>query len=190
VIETEPDLLLVERFLNTYDERSFSRHGEIHTGGDQLSSPVALGSWLAGHGLLTTDRSPAGRDPDEGDLRAALALRDGLRRSLSGGTETDDVLAGFPLRLTAEPVDGSDGSGGGLRLIAVSGRPGLDRIVEIVAGSVADGRWARMKLCAASDCRWAFFDTSRSGGGRWCTMAVCGNRAKTRSYRERRQATG
>ncbi|MFF4567490.1 CGNR zinc finger domain-containing protein [Streptomyces sp. NPDC001435] len=56
-----------------------------------------------------------------------------------------------------------------------------------MATAVADGSLKRLKLCASSDCRWASRDTSRSGGGRWCSMAVCGNRHKTRAYR-RRQA--
>ncbi|MDT7623373.1 MAG: hypothetical protein QOF99_4274, partial [Pseudonocardiales bacterium] len=35
-------LNLIEEFLNTVDERSFSRHGEIHAGGEQLTSPGEL----------------------------------------------------------------------------------------------------------------------------------------------------
>ncbi|MFD9698271.1 CGNR zinc finger domain-containing protein [Lentzea sp. NPDC059081] len=41
-------------------------------------------------------------------------------------------------------------------------------------------------MCAAPDCRWAFYDVSRNGRGRWCAMEICGNRQKTRAYRERR----
>jgi len=40
-------------------------------------------------------------------------------------------------------------------------------------------------MCAHGDCRWVFYDGSRNGRGRWCTMDVCGNRAKTRAYRQR-----
>ncbi|MGH2778535.1 MAG: CGNR zinc finger domain-containing protein, partial [Actinomycetota bacterium] len=31
----------------------------------------------------------------------------------------------------------------------------------------------------------AFYDHSKNRSGKWCTMRVCGNRAKTRAYRER-----
>jgi predicted RNA-binding Zn ribbon-like protein len=70
-------------------------------------------------------------------------------------------------------------------MAADSGVAGLDAIVETVAASVAGGGWERLKLCASGDCRWAFYDTSRNGGGRWCSMEVCGNRHKTRAYRRR-----
>ncbi|HEX6654657.1 MAG TPA: CGNR zinc finger domain-containing protein, partial [Candidatus Limnocylindria bacterium] len=33
-----------------------------------------------------------------------------------------------------------------------------------------------------------FFDRSRNRSGTWCTMAVCGSRMKSRSYRSRRRA--
>ncbi|MEU4242496.1 CGNR zinc finger domain-containing protein [Actinoplanes sp. NPDC026619] len=53
---------------------------------------------------------------------------------------------------------------------------------------MAGGGWNRLKLCSAADCRWAFYDTSRNGGGRWCSMEACGNRNKTRAYRRRNGA--
>jgi predicted RNA-binding Zn ribbon-like protein len=148
-------LKLIEEFLNTVDERQFSRHGELHRGGESLTSPAALRPWL----------SDDSYQPDAEDLRKAVALRTALREN------TLDV----PLRLTSA----------GLR--SDSGRPWLDAIVETVAESMARGDWKRIKLCAAPDCRWAFYDTSRNGQGRWCDMAVCGNRHKTRTYRERRK---
>ncbi|WOX10679.1 CGNR zinc finger domain-containing protein [Streptomyces sp. N50] len=183
------DLVLVEQFLNTLDERSFSWHGERHTGNDELTSVQGLLAWLEAHGL-----AGSGQEPGPSDLAAARALRAGLRDALTSGTDDADssdnsdgadraktarALAPFPLVLAP------DADGGGLRLVADSGTPGLDTIVETVAASVAGGRWSRLKLCASPDCRWAFYDTSRNGGGRWCSMDACGNRNKTRAYRRR-----
>jgi hypothetical protein len=159
------DLELVEAFLNTVDERTFRRHGAAHQGGEQLRGQRALDDWLTAHDL------PRGLDLD-----AAIRLRTALRKSLTGEGTTET----FPLRLTF-PV------GTGPSLTAGKG-PTLtaeDRIVLTVAQAVATGSWARVKLCAAPDCRWAFHDTSKSGAGRWCAMNVCGNRAKTRAYRRR-----
>ena len=60
----------------------------------------------------------------------------------------------------------------------------LDRdLLAIVAEAEADGTWRRMKACPA--CGWAFYDRSRNRSRTWCAMAICGNRAKARSYRER-----
>jgi hypothetical protein len=163
---TLDDIRIVEEFLNTLDERTFSRHGTAHTGGETLSSPGALASWLASHGLI-----PPGTRLREADLTAALALRSALRFP-------EAAPNGLPLHLAPDPA-------GGLRLVAQTGTPGLDPIVETTARYVARGQWHRLKLCAAPDCRWAFYDTSRSGAGRWCSMAACGNRHKTRMYRKR-----
>lgn len=39
---------------------------------------------------------------------------------------------------------------------------------------------ARLKQCGG--CGWLFYDTSRTGARRWCTMQLCGNRAKARRH--------
>ncbi|HEX9030508.1 MAG TPA: CGNR zinc finger domain-containing protein [Streptosporangiaceae bacterium] len=38
---------------------------------------------------------------------------------------------------------------------------------------------------SADDCHWAFYDRSPTSSGCWCSMAVCGSRAKSRAYRRR-----
>jgi predicted RNA-binding Zn ribbon-like protein len=172
---TAPELFLVEEFLNTIDERTFGRHGDDPRSRERLTSPDALSEWLAGHGLA----GDAPLLPE--DLSAAVTLRSALREAATSGAEVAPALDRFPLHLAPGPD-------GGLRLAADSGVPGLDTIVETVARTVAGGGWSRLKLCAAPDCHWAFYDQSRSGGGRWCSMAACGNRHKTRTYRQRRRA--
>jgi predicted RNA-binding Zn ribbon-like protein len=169
---------LIAEFLNTVDQRSFSRHGRSHAGGERLASPGDLAGWLAECDLLA-----AGAQLRPEDLTAAIALRTALRQSLSGELDAAVAFADYPLHLV------HDGAGG-LRIAARSGRPWLDTIVETVVLTVGRGDWSRVKLCAAPDCRWAFHDTSRSGRGRWCDMNICGNRHKTRVYRERRQQAG
>jgi len=169
---------LIEAFLNTVDERTFSRHGESHVAGEHLTSPQALSDWLAAHDLpvAEVELQPA-------DLTATVALRRALRQVLLGEPDAAAALTDHKLRLVPD-------RSGGLRIAARSGRPWLDAIVETVAQSAVRGDWQRIKLCAAPDCHWAFHDTSRSGRGRWCSMEICGNRHKTRTYRERhRRAT-
>jgi predicted RNA-binding Zn ribbon-like protein len=53
---------------------------------------------------------------------------------------------------------------------------------------MAAGTWDRLKACRQETCRWAFYDNTKNRSGVWCTMEVCGNRAKARSYRERQSA--
>ncbi|WP_301173871.1 CGNR zinc finger domain-containing protein [Actinomadura geliboluensis] len=44
---------------------------------------------------------------------------------------------------------------------------------------------ARVKHCAHPDCVLYFFDATKSGTRRWCSMAICGNRAKAARHYER-----
>lgn len=56
-----------------------------------------------------------------------------------------------------------------------------DEYVDLVAT-----RPGRVKQCVHPDCVLWYLDTSRSGTRRWCSMSLCGNRAKaTRHYRRR-----
>ncbi|MEV6975790.1 CGNR zinc finger domain-containing protein [Kitasatospora sp. NPDC093806] len=43
----------------------------------------------------------------------------------------------------------------------------------------------RIKKCAHEACILHFFDTSQNGRRRWCSMAVCGNRAKAARHYEK-----
>jgi predicted RNA-binding Zn ribbon-like protein len=66
----------------------------------------------------------------------------------------------------------------------------LDRVVWSVARDAADllttGRLDRLRECPGPDgCGWLFYDTSRNGRRRWCSMEGCGNRAKGRRYYDR-----
>jgi predicted RNA-binding Zn ribbon-like protein len=58
-------------------------------------------------------------------------------------------------------------------------------LIECYLGLRATNQWARVNACAASDCRWTYFDTTRNNSRRWCDMADCGNRAKNRAWRLR-----
>lgn len=59
----------------------------------------------------------------------------------------------------------------------------LDLYVAQRAGSIG-----RLKPCANPSCQWVFWDTSRPGTGRWCSMRLCGGQHKSRQFRARRVA--
>lgn len=51
--------------------------------------------------------------------------------------------------------------------------------VDLLSGSDLN----RVKECAgAGDCGWLFYDESRNGNRRWCSMEGCGSRVKMRAY--------
>ena len=76
---------------------------------------------------------------------------------------------------------------GGIGLVAAdSGADGgLTRLLLIAAEAETLGTWARLKVCSAADCQWAFYDRSPTRNGCWCSMQICGSRAKSRAYRSR-----
>lgn len=41
---------------------------------------------------------------------------------------------------------------------------------------------ARIRECANHRCLWLFLDDSKNGSRRWCSMQMCGNRAKARRH--------
>lgn len=179
-----PPLAVLVDFLNTFDERSFSVDGARHAGRDEVSTSAELSSWLAGRGLIH-----AGTPASDADVREAHALRSALRGALAARvdpgwdwlTPANDTMAGLSLRVAL----GADGTP---RLSPAAGGAvpaALSRLAASSAVSAAEGSWQRLKMCAASDCRWVFHDTSRNGLGRWCSMRICGNREKTRAYRLR-----
>lgn len=45
-----------------------------------------------------------------------------------------------------------------------------------------------VKACEGSTCTLLFVDRTRGRARRWCSMAICGNRAKQAAHRDRRKA--
>jgi len=177
------ELALVYDFANALDERTFRPHVP---GGrrDLIDSPDALRGWLVARGFSV----PALTDHD---LSRARGLRAALRAAIASNLEPGarasaraaigSVAAGLPLVVSL-------GEGGQPTL--QSARSGLEgtlaAILAQAVGAAADDTWTRLKMCSAPDCRWVFYDASKPRTGRWCAMAICGNRTKTRAYRRRR----
>ena len=79
--------------------------------------------------------------------------------------------------VTVEAADGS------AALTPADDRSLPARVAAAVAEALVAGTWTRLKACEAADCHWAYYDRSPAGRGRWCSMQVCGARAKMRRYR-------
>jgi predicted RNA-binding Zn ribbon-like protein len=73
------------------------------------------------------------------------------------------------------------------------GEEALDRPLWPIVKSAVDllltSDQRRIRECAADDCGWLFYDTSRNQSRRWCSMQSCGNRAKVQQFRERKRGT-
>jgi predicted RNA-binding Zn ribbon-like protein len=172
-------LRLLQAFENTVD---------MEGGRDEVGSPEALRDWLVEHGLL--DR---GVELTAADVERAIRLREAIRSLLfvNNGAPPDPAAAATANRIARDTLLAVRFEAGG-RAELVCPSPGIDqalgRLLAIAATSMTEGTWARLKACRDDVCRWAFYDHSKNRSGAWCTMDVCGNRAKARAYRRRRSS--
>ena len=58
-------------------------------------------------------------------------------------------------------------------------------IGEALARCVCDDDFADIRACEGLSCTLMFVDRTRRRGRRWCSMAMCGNRAKQAAHRNR-----
>ncbi|MEU3226547.1 CGNR zinc finger domain-containing protein [Streptomyces sp. NPDC006976] len=158
-------LALVEALVNTLD---------VETGADTLDTAEGCAAFA-----LAEPDVPAARVLREA-LREVCLAHAGHRDEGEGDFALDRLLAGAPLRVTVDAA-------GAAALRPVEEPPGLTaRVAAAIAAASAEGTWARLKVCEAADCRWAYYDRSPAGRRRWCSMSVCGARAKMRTYRAKR----
>jgi predicted RNA-binding Zn ribbon-like protein len=180
----------VRGFVNTLD---------IEQGTDELGTAEGRARWLG-----TAEPAPP-------DIRLAIALREALRGILRSHVRPADHVSSARTDLadSAAPA-GPVAAVAELRRIAPSLRTGLAvsddgrvaaaaqgagpaaalaRILLIAAEAGTAGTWSRLKVCSAGDCQWAFYDRSPTRTGCWCSMRICGARAKSKAYRQRTAAS-
>ncbi|TXS40763.1 CGNR zinc finger domain-containing protein [Streptomyces sp. uw30] len=154
-------LELIQSLVNTLD---------LESGGDSLDTAEVR----ARFGLA------------EGDVAGARELRESLRVTLLAHaghpphrevTPLGALLGESPLVVAVDAADGS------ATLAPADEGPLRSRVAAAIARALVEGTWIRLKACEAADCHWAYYDRSPAGRGRWCSMQVCGARAKMRRYR-------
>jgi predicted RNA-binding Zn ribbon-like protein len=176
VTDFQTQLDLVRDYVNTFD---------FETGIDQISSPDELATWFSEQGLVDDLVEPTAEEHED-----ALALREAIRELLLANNGVDADAEGASRTLEAagrkarlgvrfehgRPVLVPEGDGA---------RAALGRIVATVAELAPTDEWKRLKTCRDENCRVAFYDKSRNRSRAWCSMEVCGNREKARSFRAR-----
>lgn len=64
-----------------------------------------------------------------------------------------------------------------------------EQLLQPIAGAIADlvchADFRLIRACEGSACTLVFLDRTKAHARRWCSMAVCGNRAKAAAYRAR-----
>ena len=166
-------LKLVQGFVNSVD---------LEHGPDLLDDAAGLAEWLRRRGFTT--------DVGADDPVAAREVREALRALLhaNNGAPPDpgaeEVLDRAARRARLEPEFGA------AALVPRAG--GVDgaigRVLAAAFAAMLDGSWRRLKACPREVCGWAFYDRSSNASATWCSMQVCGGRAKAGAYYRRRRA--
>ncbi len=158
---------------------------------DLLDAPESVAAWLAEGGLVSSARAVA---VTAAGLAAVKRLRAAVR-------EVADALAeGRAVRQAAiAAIDEELRRGRGA--LAFRGKDGRFA-VEFEPGGPPDARFllaraaaeffaradpARIHRCEGTNCILFFYDVTRSGTRRWCSMAGCGNRMKATLHYQRKK---
>jgi predicted RNA-binding Zn ribbon-like protein len=117
-----------------------------------------------------------------------------LGGELARAQELREALRSLALASNGGPLDPAalatvDAAAARLRVrvgedVRLEGADALDEIVAVAVAAMLDGTWGRLKACR--NCSWSFYDYSPNRSATWCSMQLCGNRAKTRAYRRRK----
>jgi predicted RNA-binding Zn ribbon-like protein len=181
------EFALLYEFANSLDLRRFVQGGVPHTIGDELATVEELTEWMRGRGLLAK-----GARLSRSDHRKALELREALRQLLQlappdrrrsdAATHLNAAAANFPLVVCVSERGELE-----LHPQPRGALSGLGRILADLQLAAESGNLDRLKMCASEECRWVFYDRSKPATRRWCSSTLCGNRQKTRSYRNRQR---
>jgi predicted RNA-binding Zn ribbon-like protein len=179
------DVGLLQAFLNTHFDLV------IEHGADLLATRAGARRWLSAQGLASH-----GARLTEADLVRLHGVREGLRQLIAVGPGSGHEPSAPAALALNEPLTGASVelrfTALGPELIAV-GASVVDRVLgsltAIAARAMIDGSWGRLKVCPGPHCGWVFYDHSRNGSGRWCSMNVCGGREKARAHYRRRRGS-
>jgi predicted RNA-binding Zn ribbon-like protein len=171
-------------FVNTIHDRLAA------AAADYLAGPAQYREWCVRAGLLS--RQEAGHIAvSAGVLTDARNFREHLHRLLSARIDGTPVPAGALrecdrwLHHAWSSLSLDPGSPGALAwpAAALDARLPLKRIAVSVLEVLREAP-QRLKRCASADsCGWLFYDDSKAGRRRWCSMEACGTVEKMRRFR-------
>lgn len=162
----------------------------------------ALERWLIASGVVTSTKLKAllrsWRNSPEAAafLTELIAFREKLRNTVvrieSGSLPSDSFLAEvnslllqYPRRMSLHRRDGRI-----LREPFFEPHKSSDfwaPIIDAAADLLSETELSRLRKCES--CVVHFFDTSKKGSRRWCSMNICGNKMKVAAYQQRRRAS-
>ncbi len=167
-----------------------------------LPNAAALERWLIASGIVSSQRKRklvrTWRDsrPAEALVRKLIAFRERLRATvlrLEAGSlpadtflaEIDMLLKEHPQRICLRKEDSKV-----VREVFFEPQKPEDVWAPIVAATaelLSEIDLTRIRKCESDSCVVHFYDTSKKGSRRWCSMNICGNRLKVAAYQRRRR---
>lgn len=161
---------------------------------DLLETPESVPAWLAEAGLVRPGHTVAAS-------AEALAA---VKRLRASAREVADAMAEgrAPRQAAVAAIDKELHRGRGT--LTFRGKGGRFS-VEFEAGEPLEARYvlaraaaeffaradpARIHRCEGTNCILFFYDVTRSGTRRWCSMAGCGNRMKAALHYQRKKGGG
>jgi predicted RNA-binding Zn ribbon-like protein len=161
----------------------------------------ALERWLIASGIVASRKTKAivrgWRDSTEATafLQQLIAFRERLREAVlrveNGSPPTDAFLAEVNSLLLQYPRHTSlhKRDGRVTRETTLKLREPADLwtpIIDATADLLAEADLSRTRKCES--CVVHFFDTSKKGSRRWCSMNICGNKLKVAAYQRRKRS--
>ena len=169
-----------------------------------LPDAAALERWLIAAGMVVSQKNRklvrAWRDSREAQsfVRKLTAFRERLRAAVlrleAGWLPADKFLAEMDRLLKQHPQRISLRKEGSkvVRDVLFEPRGPEDvwaPIVAAVAELLSEVEPSRIRKCESDSCVVHFYDTSKKGSRRWCSMNICGNKLKVAAYQRRRRLT-
>ena len=155
---------------------------------DSWQSGEDVAAWLAQAGYL-----PPGAGTTPALLDEARALRElvrGLVARRKAGESVELAALNAALAYGRRHVELIADAVGALRLQPVYAAETAPQLLAPLAEAAAElvaGDFALVKHCENPECSLWFLDRTKSHRRRWCSMALCGNRHKVASFRQRQQ---
>ena len=166
-----------------------------------LSDVRALERWLIASGIVTSAKARAMLRSWRNSTEAAAfleqlilfreRLREAVLRMEGGSSPGEAFLAEVNLLLMQHPLPAllHKRDGKVIREKSFELRRPADLwapIVNTTADLLAESDSSRIRKCES--CVVHFFDTSKKGSRRWCSMNICGNKLKVAAYQRRRRS--
>lgn len=172
---------------------------------DWISNGKGLVNWLVKSKLLNQEEKTPICEKFSQELLDSMAekarvLREEFRQIVTSGKSEDRLALTKPQH---EMLNQALASGQICRSLVFNARSGhyeiahkrawhsqhqlLQPLAESIADYLCNADVSRIKKCENPNCTLWFWDTTKNGKRRWCTMSVCGNRMKAAAHRARRK---